>query len=218
ELTTLRERLSEASSASGVAQAEPARRRPRIPGFVWALAGLAGFGLALLAALRLGRTEPAAYQQLTFRRGTVLSARFASNGQSVVYGAAWNGKPFQLFTTTFGPESRSLDMPDADILSVSASGEMAISLGRSFHRTFNAKGMLAEVSLSGSSPRPLLEDVEWADWLPHGKTLAIVREVGGKDRLECPAGKVLYETPGWISDLRVSPDGEHFAFFDHGDP
>ena len=54
--------------------------------------------------------------------------------------------------------------------------------------------------------------------MPDARTLAIVREVGGKDRLECPIGKVLYETAGWLSDIRVSPDGQHIAFFDRADP
>jgi eukaryotic-like serine/threonine-protein kinase len=219
ELASVRDHLAEATSASGVMPASPARARRGLRTVSGAVAAVAALSLAVYAGLRLGRVEPPSYQQLTFRRGTVLSARFASNGQMVVYGAAWNGKPFRLFTTTLtGPDSRELDLPDADILSVSASGEMAISLGRRFHKTWNAIGTLAQVSLSGGAPRPLLEDVAWADWMPDGKTLTVVREVGGKDRLESPVGRVLYETPGWISDVRVSPDGERIAFFDHADP
>jgi Tol biopolymer transport system component len=42
-----------------------------------------------------------------------------------------------------------------------------------------------------------------------------VREVGGKTRLEFPAGRVLYETAGWISHPRVSPRGNEVAFLDH---
>jgi Tol biopolymer transport system component len=219
ELATVRDHISEASSAIGVVQplAEPPRRGRRA--ILWAAGTLAAVALAVVATLRLGRSDPPRYHQLTFRRGTIWSARFAPDGQTVIYGAAWNGKPFQLFTTTLtGPESRSLDLPDADILSASSGGEMAISLGRYFHHTFKAKGTLAVASLSGGAPRPIAEDVESADWMPDGKTLAIVREVGGKDRLECPVGRVLYETPGWISDIRVSPDGERIAFFDHPDP
>src|SRR4030095_15074724 len=39
--------------------------------------------------------------------------------------------------------------------------------------------------------------------------------VGGKDRLEFPIGKVLYETGGWVQKPRFSPDGTHIAFIDH---
>jgi eukaryotic-like serine/threonine-protein kinase len=34
-------------------------------------------------------------------------------------------------------------------------------------------------------------------------------------RVEYPIGKVLYETPGWISHLRFSPAGDRLAFIDH---
>jgi Tol biopolymer transport system component len=39
--------------------------------------------------------------------------------------------------------------------------------------------------------------------------------VGGKVRLEYPLGTVLYETAGWVSHPRVSPDGQLVAFVDH---
>jgi serine/threonine protein kinase len=40
------------------------------------------------------------YHQLTFRRGTIRSAQFTPNGQSVVYGASWEGSPIDLFITS----------------------------------------------------------------------------------------------------------------------
>jgi dipeptidyl aminopeptidase/acylaminoacyl peptidase len=44
----------------------------------------------------------------------------------------------------------------------------------------------------------------------------VVRNVGGRDRLEYPIGKVLYEASGgWISYPRVSPKGDFVAFIDH---
>ncbi|HET9795516.1 MAG TPA: hypothetical protein VFS34_13770, partial [Thermoanaerobaculia bacterium] len=52
---------------------------------------------------------------------------------------------------------------------------------------------------------------------PDGE-LAIVRVVSGKHRLEYPINSVLYETAGWISHARVSPDGERVAFLDHPVP
>ena len=39
--------------------------------------------------------------------------------------------------------------------------------------------------------------------------------VDGKRRVEYPVGKVLYETAGWISNLRFSPQGDRLAFLDH---
>src|SRR5271165_6140323 len=67
----------------------------------WALVALLAVAIALLAVARLLQAPgpPPTYQRLTFEAGTVYAARFASNGQSVVYSAAWNNKPVQLFTT-----------------------------------------------------------------------------------------------------------------------
>ena len=75
--------------------------------------------------------------------------------------------------------------------------------------------MLARAPRGGGAPRDIVDNVEYADWSPDAASLAIVRRVAGKIRLEYPLGKVLYETPGWISHARVSPDGRLVAFIDH---
>jgi dipeptidyl aminopeptidase/acylaminoacyl peptidase len=51
-----------------------------------------------------------------------------------------------------------------------------------------------------------------ADWSPDGNSLAIVQDLGARDRIEYPIGTPLYETSGVISMLRVSPDGDRVAF------
>jgi hypothetical protein len=48
--------------------------------------------------------------------------------------------------------------------------------------------------------------------------MAVVHVVGGKNQLEYPIGHVLLETNGYFSDVRVSPDGDEVAFFDHAIP
>ncbi len=70
---------------------------------------------------------------------------------------------------------------------------------------------VARASISGGQPRPLLEDVRFADFSPDGSEMAVVRRVDGKVRLEYPVGKVLYESPWILADVRVSPDGERVA-------
>ena len=77
------------------------------------------------------------------------------------------------------------------------------------------EGTLARVPLLGGEPRPIVENVREADWTPDGSALAIVRQVGGRERLEFPIGTVLYETSGYIADLRFSADGQRIAFTDH---
>jgi serine/threonine protein kinase len=159
---------------------------------------------------------PPAFHILTFDQGYVWSARFTPDGQSVVYGAAWKGNPLQLFSVRLGSvESRSSGLPSADLLSISSSGEMAISTGRHYTVGWINSGKLARVALDGQVPREVLDDVLCADWSPDGHSLALARSVSGRYRLEYPEGTVLYETNGWISDARVSPDGQRVAFMEH---
>ena len=104
------------------------------------------------------------------------------------------------------------------MLAISKSGEMAVSLNRQNAGGFQRTGTLAQLSVAGGAPREILKEIEWADWSPDGKSLAVVRTVSGKMRLEYPPGKVLYETHGWVSHPRISPDGTSVAFIDHPVP
>jgi eukaryotic-like serine/threonine-protein kinase len=169
--------------------------------------------------LLLGKPETAAlptYHPLTFRRGMVRSARFAPDGKMIVYSAAWEGKPLQLFTTRpESPDSHELEPEGADVLAVSSAGEMALALNSHPIASFLYSGTLARVSLVGGAPREVMENVEWADWSPDGSSLAIVRYEQGRHRLEYPAGKLLYTPDGWIGHIRVSPKGNSIALIDH---
>ena len=183
-----------------------------------------GFLLTLAIGLFAGKhlwqpSAPSAplYHEITFRRGEIRSARFAPDGQTILYSAAWQGNPVETFSARQGMvESRSLGLGRAELMGISSKGEMALSLGSHPVGTWINMGTLARAPIAGGAPRPVLEDVEWADWSPDGTNLAVVRSVGGRDRLEYPIGKVLYETSGgWISYPRVSPRGDSIAFMDH---
>ncbi len=198
--------------------AGPAARRQFRPAVTAAL--LTVFAFAATLAFWAGRRSapPAAptFRRLTFSRGAIRSARFSPDGRTVVYGAAWNGEPIRLFTTQAeSPESRRLELSDGDILAISSKGEMAISLGRRFLTLHLGVGTLARAPLAGQAPREVLERVQEADWAPDGDGLCVVRDVNGRNRLEFPVGKVLYETSGWLSHPRVSPAGDDVAMIDH---
>ncbi len=121
----------------------------------------------------------------------------------------------EVFSTRVGgPESRPLGLSSTGVLAVSSAGELAISLGCELNWA-ECRGTLARMPLAGGAPREVLEDVFYADWAPDGKNLAVVRPVEGRFRLEYPIGKVLYESPGWITYPRVSPKGDRIAFLDH---
>ena len=76
---------------------------------------------------KAGFVQPPSFRQITFRRGRDL-ARFAPDGQTIVYAAAWDGKPFEIFINPpESPESRPFGLVAAEVLSISNSGEMAVS-------------------------------------------------------------------------------------------
>ena len=155
------------------------------------------------------------FQRLSFQQGFVSSAQFAPDGHTVVYGAAFNENPEQLYSTRIeSPESRNLNLPSARILSISKSGKMAILLNPHYTGGWNITGTLAQVPMDGGSPREILQDVGGADWTPDGKDLLAIR-TRPDYRIEFPIGKVLYRTNGWISDARFSPSGEQIAFMEH---
>ncbi len=208
------------------AKGTPIVAQPGAKKIGWLLPVLIGCGflLALAAGFIAGRhlwgavaTGAPVYHEITFRRGEIRSARFAPDGQTILYSAAWQGNPSEIFAARQGTvESRSLGLGHAELLAVSSTGEMALSLGSRPAGTWVNVGTLARAPLAGGAPRPILEDVEWADWSPDGNNLAVVHSVGGRDRLEYPIGKVLFETSGgWISYPRVSPNGDFVAFIDH---
>lgn len=179
--------------------------------------------LLMTAAYWAGKREglsasitPPTYRQLTFRGGTIRMARFAPDGKTIVYSAAWEGNPVELYTTRpESPESRPIGLSKAEVLSISRDGEMAVLLGSHNVDPYVNEGTLGRVPLGGGAPREVLENVQWADWSPDGTNFAVVRDVGGQSRLEYPIGKVLYQTGGWISHPRVSPNDDMVAFIDH---
>ena len=130
--------------------------------------------------------------------------------------AAWEGDPLEIFSKNAeSPESRPLGFSGAVLNSVSSTGEVAIGVNYNFSGTYVGTGTLSRVPLSAGAPRAVLEDVQSADWSADGTNLAVIRNVGGRTRIEYPIGKMLYETGGWLSDLRVSRDGSLVAFIDH---
>jgi dipeptidyl aminopeptidase/acylaminoacyl peptidase len=152
------------------------------------------------------------FHRLTFRRGEVRSARFSPDGETIVYSAAWDGQPSQVFVVSRrATEARPLEIPDSEVLSVSADAELAILLRRD--RVTNL-GTLARVPLAGGVPREMAHDILQADWAPDGQSMAILRQQGNQVRVEYPIGTVKYETPHYVRDVRVAPDGKRLAILE----
>ena len=198
------------------------RRRRGWRPWLAVMAGAALLGVGGLALYRMGQKSerrPAAepsFRQMSFRRQAIFQAAFAPDGETIVYSAALEGTVPELFVIR--PEyheARPFGLLRTHLLSISSKGEMAVLTNPSFVHQRLFVGTLAQVSLGSTAPREILEGVRQADWSPDGSDLAIIRMVDGKDRLEFPIGKVLYETAGYLSDLRVSPRGDRIALFEH---
>jgi DNA-binding winged helix-turn-helix (wHTH) protein len=196
--------------------AAPAVRTRRRAALAAVSAGLLVTAFALVAWLALRSPAPAQYQfqQITFRRGQVGGARFAPDGQSILYTANWDRDPRRLFQThPSSPESRALGFEDLRLISVSRSGELALL---SSDGTLPIAGStLSRVPMNGGAPLTVERNVMSADWSADGSRLVISRAVAGVNQLEFPVGNALVRTPGWISSIRVSPDGRRIAFIEH---
>jgi Tol biopolymer transport system component len=208
-------------SGESLALTSAPRVRPR-----GLLVGTAGVVLAAAVGLVIGlflgeRTaEPPLpeYHRMTFQHGRIGSARFGPDGETVVYSAAWEGNPEQVFLKRpESPDALPLDLPpQVRFLGLSSTGELAVLLNRHWgHESVGHVGTLARVPMTGGTPREIAEQVERADWTPDGTDLAVVRSMGGLRRLEFPIGNTLYETTGGIGGLRFSPKGDLIAFLDH---
>ncbi len=175
-----------------------------------AAVAVVALGAAYLAGRRAADTSAPSYQQVTFRRGKVSTARFAPDGATFVYSAAWEGRPQEVFTARFGnPDARGLGMEGAFLVDVADNEEMIVA-----HRPEGGERTLARVPLTGGPLRDVRTEFQDADWSRDGSELAITR-FDGAFWLEYPAGTRLAETRGTFSHPRISPDGNRVAVIEH---
>ncbi len=204
------------SQVAAPAAAKPSKRLPIGMTTASALI-LAALGAAFAAGWFLKPVPSPAYKQLSFQRGTITSARFTPDGQTVVYSAAWSGNlhPDLFSTRVDGVMSRPLDVSDADLLAISPQGELALLQGWRRFFGWERHGMLSRMPLSGGAAREVLDGVESADWSRDGTRLAVIRSQP-RYQIEFPLGHVLWKaSSGWLSDIRVAPDRQRVAFFEH---
>jgi Tol biopolymer transport system component len=211
DLAALRD---QSSGISPVGVAPPAARALRLSprALIAAAIAVAVIGAAVIVGRSSVRYEAPTFQQLTFRRGKVLRARYTPDGGSIIYGASWEGTPREIFTSRLdGTASRPFGVKNADVLAVSSKGELAVLL----KRTSSGTGTLGIMPLAGGAVRELLENVVAADWSPDGKQLAVVLREDNDSRIEYPIGRLLYRTKGRLTEaMRVSGSGKRIAFIE----
>jgi eukaryotic-like serine/threonine-protein kinase len=210
---------AEGSLPSGVMAAPATKRSTRRR---WMIAPLLlVVGAAAFYAGRLSLpgedTSEMHFERKTYRDAAIFVARFVRDSKTIVLSAATQGNRTRLYVIRPDyPEPRPIGADGVHLLAVSSKGELAVLNHARYsghHRLF--QGTLARTPLEGAAPRDVMENVREADWSPDGESLAVIHEVNGNDHLEYPIGKVLVESAGYLSDIRVSPRGDHIAYMEH---
>ena len=207
--------LAAVSGSSTELIAPPRRMRARVAPLAAVVAVVAAAVASWFVSRATFHQIAPRFHRLTFQSRGLPSAVFSADQQSVAYAFSGSGDADVYLSPIATPDMRSIGLPGATVLAVSHSGELAVLLHPRSVAPFISVGTLARVPLGGGAPRELVEDVQWADWMPSGDNLLILRTVKGSTRIELPIGNVIYETASWISTPRVSPDGETVAFIEH---
>jgi dipeptidyl aminopeptidase/acylaminoacyl peptidase len=147
------------------------------------------------------------FQQLTFRQGPILRARFVDHAKSVAYTARFEGLPqtSYLLTPATG-EVRDLKLPPSSaVVAVSSQGELAVRM---------LDGSLARMPLNGGDLVNEAPGVLDADFSPKGDALAIARFDSATSTffLEYPVRHPLIQSGTPIDLVRVSPNGDRVAY------
>jgi Tol biopolymer transport system component len=160
-------------------------------------------------------TAPPTFTRLTFDRQSIANARLMPDGREAVFSVILPDGSASLYTVRPGAAApQPVGQPRTHLLAISKNRELLVLTEASWLNQRLFAGTLARMPVDGA-PIPLQDHVREADWAPNGEDLAIVRDADGQDRLEYPVGTVLYETPGYVSNIRISPDGSRVAFMDH---
>ena len=191
ELRTIRDHLSETLASEGAGAAPRPRsralRRWLLPIASLLVASVLATWWAFRSREGASNSSSVRFEQITFAPSDMYSARFAPDGQTIVYGLKPVRRPIELFSTRIGSrESRRLGVA-GDIRSISSKGELAIL------EAVLCGARSVWPSLAGAAARDLIGGVRYADWSPDGKSLAVMRQPGGNNRMEFPIGKILYD-------------------------
>jgi Tol biopolymer transport system component len=206
--------VSAAAIAAPIAQ-PPTAKHGCLPWALGALLSAAALAAGVWVGERLAQRPEPKFTRLTYQEGYISNARFAKDGQTVVYSAQWNSDPLAVYSVRLEfPQSTKVDLPGAALLALSGNGDLELAVDPANEAWF-LRGTMAQAQMTGGTPRVQERDVIAADYSPDGKELAIVRRANRRVQLEYPVGKVLYTTSGYMDYLRVSASGKEVAFVEH---
>jgi eukaryotic-like serine/threonine-protein kinase len=143
--------VTETSQSASVAVSPVVTQKKRLVVPLLAACVLVALAAGVFAGKRFFSTTAAAppmYRQLTFRRGSIRSARFAPDGQTILYSAAWQGGPVDVFTARpEAPEARSMGLPHTQLMGGLVCGRQRLGGGSRFWRYEPARISRWETSL-----------------------------------------------------------------------
>jgi hypothetical protein len=187
--------------------------KSRRAGWGWAVLTLVLMGLTMLATRKFSARGEPVFSRVSYGHEVVTRSRFGLEEGTVLFSSRVDGRLPRLFIRRRGLDYPTpLEFEDADLLSVSSKGELALLMSPRIKSPFLATGRLARAPISGGAPRDVMDGVALAEWSPDGESFAVVTDDGGIARIEFPRGTVLFETGGIIQALRFSPRGERIAF------
>lgn len=215
DLRAAESHLAEFTTASATAGGKVRLTSGRARALAIASAAVAGLllgaaGWALVAGRSSQQADAPLFHRVTYQRGNVLHARFAPDGQTILYAASWEGRPMEIFSTRVdGTESRPLGLGNTDLAAVSEGGELLVLLRDSALRSPIGVSRLARVPLSGGAPREIAESVHSAGWLRGGGVVVQRHIAYDHDVLELPLGTRRFDYAG--SAPALSRDGRLVA-------
>jgi eukaryotic-like serine/threonine-protein kinase len=139
------------------------------------------------------------------------SARFAAGTSNALYTESGEQEGERTLNPKLDGANTATPVSQGTILAVSCNGNLLM-------RSSGFGDTVAAISAVWADGKPLnvkLGNVVNGDWMPNGRQLAVIRRVGADEQLEFPAGHVVYRSSGWLTNLRVSPDGTLTAFIEH---
>ena len=170
------------------------------------IAAAAAGAVATYFLVRPAPIEPPTFQRLTFRRGTVQSARFEPGSQNVIYSARWQSEPLAVFSVRpNSPESQIIGQSEALVMAISSNQQAAVLL-RPRLQSGSISGTLATMALGGGGVKEVLAGVMAADFTADGRLVA-AEFTGDTGKVHFPAGHVIFQSGDMPVGLRVSRGG-----------
>lgn len=158
-------------------------------------------------------SSPVSSRRVSFRSGSIFSARFTADGRGLVYAANLEATPMRVYVGVLdGAQLRPASDPGSFLFDISSKDELA--LAAPMDDSLHEGRTLARASLAGGAARPLYENVLNADF-GADDSLLLVRYREGRFQLEYPPGNVVSSSGPSLGLARLSPDRKYIAVERH---